>query len=296
MVMPNFLIIGAGKCGTSSLYAYLKQHPEIYMSPVKEPNFFAHDAGRLNQNGPARRKMFIAKSLDEYLKLYENVSNHKAIGEASPSNWGTYETIHQYMPEGRFIAILRQPVDRGYAKFLHRRRDGYEPVSDFLTAYKESESRRAQNWAGAFCYRDTYVATVEKWLSLFSSNQIRFYLTDDLRTDPLPMLQDIFRFLEVEDEFVPDTSERHNKGYAVRSSPVERLIKTHGGPGSIGKATRKFLPIGVRRRLFTRLANWNHVPIQPLDPDLRRQLTSDIAADILKLQNLIGRDLSHWLK
>ncbi|MGH9857806.1 MAG: sulfotransferase, partial [Acidobacteriota bacterium] len=158
MKMPNFLIIGAGKSGTSSLYYYLRQHPDIYMSPVKEPNFFAYDANHRGWNGPIRHLEDSITSLSEYMKLYDSVQNEKAIGEASPSNFcaRACDQVRRYVPNARLVCILRQPVDAAYSAYLHRRRDGHEPESDFLKAFRATDSRKKQGWAPMLLYRRLY--------------------------------------------------------------------------------------------------------------------------------------------
>ena len=98
MPMPNFLIIGVGRSGTTSLYHYLKQHPEVYMCPNKEPNFFAQDEPHHAWNGPIKRPIYPrTKTLTEYLELFEGVVNEKAIGEASVSNFYACDQIHEQL-------------------------------------------------------------------------------------------------------------------------------------------------------------------------------------------------------
>ena len=115
---PNFFIIGAGKSGTTSLYHYLKQHPQIFMSPVKEPKYFAFAGQRLNYTGPGDARIVpeTTTTREAYLDLFREAGDQSAVGEAStvylgPIN-GTAQRIAQQVPEARIVAILRQPADR----------------------------------------------------------------------------------------------------------------------------------------------------------------------------------------
>src|SRR5918998_1531857 len=112
---PNFLIIGAAKSGTTALYAYLKQHPEIFMCPVKEPKFFAHEGRAPEWRGPG----------DEgYTRLtVTNVAQYLYMPKAR-------ERIKYYVPRARLIAVLRHPAEVAYSAFLHKRREGLEPLED----------------------------------------------------------------------------------------------------------------------------------------------------------------------
>ena len=131
MAMPNFLIIGAMKSGTTALYYYLEQHPQVYMSPVKEPNFFCSEE---NSDGD------FATRLGAYQDLFRDVSGEKAIGEASHCYLYEPEAaarIQEYITDAKLIAVLRDPVDRAYSHFLHMVRNGSEPLTDFALALRE---------------------------------------------------------------------------------------------------------------------------------------------------------------
>src|SRR3712207_4104321 len=132
MTLPNFLVIGAMKSGTTALYYYLEQHPEIYMSPVKEPNFFSQE-----------NAADTVTHIGTYEQLFKGASGKKAIGEASHSY--LYEPraaaeIRRYVPKVKLIAILRNPIDRAYSHFLHMVRSGTEPLDDFAQALREEEA------------------------------------------------------------------------------------------------------------------------------------------------------------
>ena len=176
MTLPNFLIIGAMKSGTTALYYYLAQHPQVYMSPVKEPNFFCSE-------GQASREDTVAR-LETYQGLFKDVSDEKVIGEASHCYLYEPEAavrIQQYLPDAKFVAVLRDPVDRAYSHFLHMVRNGTEPLTDFAQALREEEvgahrERSPQDYIG----RGLYYDQLKRYFDTFGQDQVRVYLYEDL--------------------------------------------------------------------------------------------------------------------
>ena len=299
MTLPNFLIIGAQKSGTTSLYHYLEQHPEVYMSPIKEPRFFALEGRKPDFRGPGseeRVNRWAVTDIEEYRALFEGVEGEKAIGEASV----TYihspqapERIKHHVPEAKLVALLRNPVERAYSAYTQRVRDGREPLS-FGSALREEESRLRDNWSPGWGYRRLgfYHRHLKRYYALFGKESIQVHLYEDLSEDPVGVSQDIFRFLRVDDAFVPDTSLRHNVSGIPKSQALLRLVKQ---PSFVKSALRPLLPGGLRKRLSVNVRNWNLEKAPPLPEEARRELAEAYREDILGLQDLIGRDLSGWL-
>jgi hypothetical protein len=292
MTMPNFLIIGAMKSGTTALYYYLEQHPEIYMSPVKEPNFFSSQ----EQENAADTVTHIGT----YQHLFRGASGEKAIGEASHSYLyepGAAAEIRRYIPEARLIAILRNPIDRAYSHFLHMVRTGAEPLDDFAQALREDEvgihkERSFQD----YIERGLYYDQLERYFGTFLREQVRVYLYEDLSGAPISTVQDAFRFLKVDDSFVPDVSLRRNVSGNPKYKILDRLLRSQS---RIKHAAKIYLPARMRWRLskaFDDLKTRNLVEPPPLQPEVRQQLIRVYREDILKVQELIHRDLSGWLE
>jgi Sulfotransferase domain len=292
MTMPNFLIIGAMKSGTTALYYYLEQHPEIYMSPVKEPNFFSSQ----EQENAADAVTHIGT----YQHLFRGASGKKAIGEASHSY--LYEPsaaaeIRRYVPEAKLIAILRNPIDRAYSHFLHMVRSGTEPLDDFAQALREEEvgihkERTFQDYIG----RGLYYDQLKRYFGTFPREQVRVYLYEDLSGAPISTVQDAFRFLKVDDSFVPDVSLRRNVSGDPKYKTLDGLLRRQS---RIKHAAKIYLPARMRWRLskaFDDLKTRNLVEPPPVQAEVRRQLITVYREDILKLQDLIHRDLSGWLE
>jgi hypothetical protein len=303
--MPNFLIIGAMKAGTTSVYRYLKQHPQVYMSPKKEPEFFALEGRKLDFNGPEGRERvnrdmerINPTTIEGYRELFNGVCGEKAIGEASlvyQYSQQAPERIKHHIPEARLITILRNPTERAYSAFSYLRLEDREPISDFSRALQAEEARILDNWKWVYHYKSLgfYHDQLKRYFDMFDRDQIKVYLYDDLRADIPSVMKSMFRFLEVDDGYTPDTSLRHNISGVPRSGPLSSLID---GPNPIKTTLKPFIPEELRWRIVARLKKGNLVEPPTLDPLVRGGLIEAYQEDIRKLEDLIGRDLSAWLE
>lgn len=302
MTMPNFLIIGAQKSGTTALYHYLRQHPQIYMSPKKETNFFALESEKLNSCEPATSQSRGKRPIDNisaYRELFQDVANEIAIGEASP--WYLYnpkvpERIQHYLPSVQLIAVLRNPSERAYSHFLNSVRDGVEPLTDFAQALQEEEIRVKNNFNPMrYHYQQIgfYYVQLKRYFDRFDKNQIRIYLHEDFKADPTNLLQDIFQFLAVDDAFIPDMSRKFNVSGVPKNQALQALFNQQN---IIKSVLKPFLPQSLRKQLKYDLRNQNLDKPDPLPSQVKQQLVEVFRADILKLEDLIQRDLSKWLE
>jgi Sulfotransferase family len=293
--LPNLLILGAAKSGTSSLYGYLAQHPDVFMSGFKEPHFFMWEGTEYDIEGPGvdRVGRRVIKDLEAYLKLFSDATHERIRGEASTGylhTAGVAERIRAYVPEARLIAILRNPVDRAYSAFLHAQREGFEPIADFEQALREEPNRVTNRWIGLTLYATVgmYAEQLERYLAVFPCEQIRVYLFDDLAREPVHLAQDAFRYLGVSDSFEPDVSAPANRGSAVRSVRLRSLVRIVR-KSSLGRR----LPSGPVRTI---LRTVNERPMKPLSPTLRHKLAGIFEADVMRLSRLLDRDLIAWLE
>jgi hypothetical protein len=303
MTMPNFLIIGAAKAGTTALNAALEQHPQVYMSPFKEPNFFAFEgetldfpAGKMNPSYLG----YLAKcntSLEAYQKQFQGVSDEIAIGEASPSylyHPKAPERIHHYIPNAKLIAVLRNPVDRAYSNFLHHIRERFETCADFAQALAEEENRMRDNWWWGFYYLQAgfYYSQLQRYFDRFDPSQIKIYLYEDLNRNILNVVQDVFRFLQVDEWFTPDTTTRYN----VSGVPKNKFIYNFLTQQNIIKEPfKRLVPDKLRKRFVSKLKQ-KTLAKPELSLQVRRNLIKVYREDILQLQDLLQRDLSTWLE
>lgn len=301
MSMPNFLIIGVAKSATTALWYYLKQHPEIFMSFPKEPKFFAYEGQNTDFKGPGDKtyKKEIVKNLEDYQNLFKNVTSEKAIGEASVAYFSEKESadrIKNYIPNVKLILSLRNPADRAFSHYLNKIRNGYEPIKDFDKAIKVESIRISKNYAPTWQYigRGFYYDRIKYYLDTFGKKQLRIYLYDDFKKDPLYIIKDIFRFLDVDDSFVPDLRTKPNESFIPKNRYLHILLKNRW---EIYKATKGFLPKKYRRNLIKFFNNnWENNKYKPqLSEQTREELKSIFREDILKTQELINKDLSLWL-
>lgn len=301
---PNFFIIGAPKCGTTALYEILRQHPEIYMSSIKEPHFFTFEGDVPIFQGPggAFFNRVTVKSPLDYLMLFSGAtSQHRAIGEASPSYLRSEvaaRRIFTSAPSAKIIVLLRQPVDRAYSHFQYLRYHGVEPISDFSAALAEESSRKSRGWSSIHFYHQggLYADNLRRYYELFPRTQIKVYLYEQWNHSPQSLLQDLFKFLDVDDQFVPEIR-RSNVTLIPRFYRLNQLTKK---TGRVGQILERVVGEGKRDRVLNGLQQvnrrFNLLPPPTLDVRIRRQLTDAYREDIIDLQNLICCDLTHWLE
>ncbi|MCM1984905.1 sulfotransferase family protein [Lyngbya confervoides] len=299
-ILPNFLIIGAAKAGTTSLYYYLKQHPDVYMSSLKEPHFFSFEGETLrfvragNCSDPINQTAITR--FEDYCQLFQGVSSEKAIGEASPSYLHTPEAaqrIKSRLPDVKLIAILRHPVERAYSAFtgqyLNGIQQGIPHLTNFAEAIYSEEKFMRENWTPIFFYKKLgfYYEQLTHYYSLFSPKQIHVCLNEDLQRDATGTLQDIFRYLEIDDTFAPDTSVRAGVSGIPKNQFIYRMVKQK----PLQSVLKPLLPRGIGQKLEKHMLNKPQ-----LNPEIRQDLLAVYREDTLKLQNLLQRDLSAWLK
>lgn len=293
MVLPNFLIIGAAKAGTTSIAQYLDQHPDIFISPVKEPFFFSFENKDINFSGPGddQSLSLAVNTLADYRKLFNGVMSEVAIGEASTSYLyvpGTAETIHRHIPSVKLIVVLRNPVDAAYSSFLHQIREGFESTIDFSEALKAERKRIDENWMFFWHYKENgyYYQKLKFYYDLFPREQIGVFLYSDFQSNALSFMRSLFQFLEVDDAFKPDLSIRYNVSGIPRSRVLHHLMTK-------SKFTKKLFKPLVPKSL-RRHARTMNLDRPVLSDCVRERLVDEYREDVLSLEKLVRKDLSHW--
>ncbi|HKD05698.1 MAG TPA: sulfotransferase [Bryobacteraceae bacterium] len=311
--LPNFFIVGAPKAGTTSLYHYLDQHPQIYMSPIKEPNFFSTEvraenfeasqrpalerdarAVRRFLDGPMNEKRFggIVTELADYERLFTNAGNATAVGEASVCYlWSSTAPgkIASMAPDARIVIILRDPAARSFSQYAHGLSVGAIKDS-FREHIRKSLILEPKQFCSVYPFLEfgLYAEQVRRYRDLFGPNVwIGFH--EDFRANPLKEYRRLLRFLEVDDAFIPDLTQQYLEGLTPRVRLVGAL-RRKGIWGAVARLT----PVGWRpylRRAFTRAPG----AVQMSAAD-RQYLIDFFRADIHKLETLLSIDLSHWLQ
>lgn len=274
---PNFFILGAGKSGTTSLYYYLKQHPDIFLTPVKEPTFFSEG-------------FQIVKNPVEYFELYDSVCSETIIGEASHvylTNPSTAKVLKALFPNSKFVVILRNPADRAYSLYHHMRRSGYEYINTFEKALQAEEERSASKrfmencpqYFYNFLYFQSglYGEQLKRYFSLFSKEQLHITTFEKFIADPTSFLKKIFQFLGVNSDFVP-TLEVHNVGKMTTRFPkIQYFFRT--------KVTK---PEILRKFCRRALKKVNMIEIPPMRTETRDLLLDRYNTDLKVLYDMTG--------
>jgi hypothetical protein len=313
-VLPNFFLAGVPKAGTTSLYHYLAQHPQIYMSPLKEPCFFASEFRPKNCDATLRRsversqrelKQYFAKPVlterfgamvcewPDYLRLFEGVRDETVVGEATPGYlWSktAARNIHDQIPGARILIMLRDPAERAFSQHLHVR-----AASKSRRTFREHIEANLRNQSKQFGLDypllefGLYHEQLLRYFQLFPREQICVQLYDDYQADPASTFSAIFRFLKVDAAFVPQASKRHLEGSAPRRPALVHALQKTGVWQAAKRLTpRALLPIARRAAFLPR----EQVKMSAED---RRFLVDYYAEDVRKVAGLIGRDLSAWL-
>ncbi len=274
---PNLFILGAGKSGTTSLYNYLKQHPSIFMSPIKEPTFFCQD-------------FQVVKNPIRYFELFDSVNNEAIIGDASHvylTNPSTARVLNGLFPESQFVVVLRNPADRAYSLYHHMRRRGLEWIGTFEKALQAEEERvssrrfreRCPQYLWNFFYfrSGLYGEQLQRYFSLFDRKQFHILTLEELVANPTDSIKAIFRFLGVSEDCVPQMRVYNEGKMTARVPQLQYFWNT--------KVTR---PRFIRRLGLEVLRRFNMRQVQPMPPDTREALLRRYKADLTLLYDLTG--------
>jgi hypothetical protein len=314
MSPPNFFIVGAPKAGTTSLYAYLDQHPQVFMCPLKEPNHFADEMRPENFSdeerprieremlalrqylcGDLREKRFggLVASWEDYQGLFRNVTDQIAVGEATPCylwSQSAARNIAARIPHARIIINLRNPADRAFSQYLQ-----------MVTAGTIRRSFREQLEASRRCQHrkigplwpllefGLYYRQVKRYLEHFPRSQIHISFYEDLQRAPARLLSDLFAFLGVDQQFAADHSRRHHEPRIPRFGASVYFLKQWG----LWTRLQQMAPHSLRRSLGP-LVFRTHASLVMQAPD-RAFLCDYYRDDVRELERLLGRDLSSWL-
>ena len=293
---PTFLIIGVQKSGTTSIYNYLKQHPQVYMSPVKETHFFNKDWASASAEVKRRKKNGIV-SWDLYTQLFDGATDkHLALGEVSPNYMLHHQTsaelIQQRLPNAKLIAVLRNPIERACSDYLMNMRDAIGKQTPL------AEQVRSRGDASYVLLKGKYYQPLKHFFEVCDRSRIDVFLYDDLRKDSQTFMQGIYRSIGVDPDFVADTSKKAQTAKVPKNQTFNRLLKTKNPVRTVATGIMQVVPTGLRHQLRDRLIALNSQGKQSAkfteeDMILLRQYYRE---DILKLQDLLQRDLSAWLK
>ncbi|HNQ12126.1 MAG TPA: sulfotransferase [Bacteroidia bacterium] len=309
----NLFIVGAAKAGTTSIAHYLEQHPDVFISAIKEPHFFSKDdlqhdqfrsllkqrlqSHRIDEviNGKLNKKLHRAyiRKKEDYDRLFENANGHKIIGEASTSYlWSNTaaKEIHQYNPQSKIIILLRNPIERAYSHYLMDRRMQYTSQA-FEKALREDDQALSKGWGINSMYVELgmYSIQVKRYLDIFSVSQVKIILFDDLKKDSKKVLNEIYHFLDI-GAYTVQQDHIKNVARIPRNFIANQLLRS--------VRLRKFIRESMLSKIspyFDRLIyTEKNLPGIPLNA--QKDLSIRFKSDIENLSNLLNIDLSHWHK
>lgn len=304
MKKPDFFIVGAPRCGTTSLYTYLRQHPQIFMPEMKEPHFLADD---LNYTS------LFMKSEDEYLKLFAGAAEGQRAGEASA--WYLYSReaagrIRDFSPDADIVVMLRNPVDMMYSLYNYFTLTGREDAPDFAAALS-AEEQRVKGASGApdtlypfpvefLFYRQvtSFARQVRRYYEVFGRDRVMCIKFDDFTSATGDVYREVLEFLGVDSSFRPRDFLSVNPARTRRTKKARSVLtKNRFSKGVL----RRLAPYPGKSRLFRLLNEYGrrcytyHTP-PSLDPELRSTLLCEFEPEIQSLGELTGKDLSTWLR
>lgn len=260
--LPNFLVAGAAKSGTTSLCDYLRQHPDVFVARQKETHYFLFDGHPSTFRGPGDEKSFnslLAANRADYLRCFHSVRGQQAVGESSV--YYLYQPVSfaravAEQPHMKFVVVLREPASRAYSAFSHHRRDAREPEEHFLAAVEKEPERKAAGWSYGFHYRSVgeYAGQLTEICRTTPADQLLILLYDDLVLEPLATVRRVYEFLEVDPTFKPDMSLRLNVSGLPRSQVLNDFL-TQSNRGK--DVVKRLLPYQAGNRLAHRIRNWN---------------------------------------
>lgn len=303
MRKPNLFIVGAPKCGTTSLYTYLQTHPDIAMSRIKEPHYFGSDF---------EAKRFKRHGLDFYFSLWADAGDAKWLGEASIyylySRVAAQE-IHDFNPDSRIIILVRNPVDMLYSYYYEKRFQGEEPLATFGEALAAEDERKRgrllppnlSNMPESLYYRDVarFTGQIRRYHEVFGPDKVRVIVFDDLKADALSVYRDTLAFLGLDLSSVSPDMNAVNPSKVPRSSSITRFFHDppvwwRYGPIALG---RLLVPKDTRRKvnLLIKRLNTRYEKRPAMEPSIRQQLMSEFYSEIEQLSALLDRDLMHWV-
>lgn len=284
MPLPNFFIVGAPQAGTAFLCACLVQHPQVYMSHLKEPNYFASELHPENFGA-------VVTSWGDYLKLFDNVSNQVAIGEASPSYlWSqtAARNMASRVPHARVIINLRNPVDRAFSHYIQ----AFAAGSTNRTFREEIDAalRPIHTPSGldrSLLEFGQYYEQIKRYQLAFSRPQLHISLFEDLQRTPAALVADLLAFLGVDPDVKLDLSKRPLEAPFSRLNGLGHFLKKW----RVWPHLRDLLPQSRLRSILIR--SRAQLAMNPAD---RASLIDYYHDDIRRLAELLNRDLSSWLR
>ena len=285
---PNFFIVGTPKAGTTSLYEYLQEHPDVYMSPIKETNYFSFE--EIQKQGLFYNEEHI-NSIDKYLAQFADVRTEKAIGEASVSYLfydSVPDKIKNFNPNSKIIIVLRNPIERGFSHYLMDKRIGFVKNKYDDIVHKKSQNKKAFLYYQQYVALGLYYEQLQRYFSVFDKKQILVLLYEDISQHIEKVVHNLYSFLEVDTSFKPDLNKKHNTFIAPKNPVIQHLYKFKMVRNVAKRVFNNSFQHSIKNNFFSK----EKKPV--LDNGLKKDLIEIYRSDIDKTAEFINRDLRSW--
>ena len=310
---PNFFVIGVAKAGTTSLYHYLNEHPEIYFPPIKETNFFARhdlDFNNFRKDFKHNTNMDIGKYIadgmprmvhaanvrkeEHYLALFTPAQNEKALGEICNSYIfcpKSIQAIYDFNPRAKIVVILRNPIERAFSGYLMNLREGKTLEKDFITEIERDEAAQPKGWGITFNYLEMglYGQQIERLYQVFPKEQVKLLWFEDLKSNKSELMKELCVFLGVDPNFELGNEQKSNAASLPRFSYLNYLIAQ---TGFLRKWARRALPDFVKKMVLNVMYSDKGLP--KMSWKEFDYLLNYYKSEIQILEQLTDRDLSNW--
>lgn len=294
---PEFFVIGAGRSGTTSLHRYLSQHPQLFLAPKNPSFFYACDlAGSPLWHDRSRMPSYFVPDEQQYSRLFADAPEGSVTGEVSPvylASTSVAPRMAKRHPSAKVIAVLRNPVDRVYSRYVARHRDGLEKTTTFeeLVDREMREPLVRDDAHASYLPGGMTGHFLRTYFDRFPRENIAVYFYEDFAADTAAVMRQICRFLQVREDFSFDVSRIHNRGGGrIRSRSVGKFW---AASEPLRRAVRPLFPKRWRDQAFRAVTSQTErIAIRP---ETRRMLAGVYREDIKQIQDMTGRNLSAWL-
>lgn len=296
--LPDFIVAGAAKCGSTSLHFYLGDHPDIFMPLQKEIHFFTAEKLKSLNVGPKddRVNAFHISNYTDYINQFKRANDSQKIGEVSPSYFNYPELsipgIKDEIGNPKIIFILRDPIKRAYSNYLHLIREERETLS-FYEALQEEDKRKEKKYSDFWYYRyhSTYYDKVKKFEKAFE--QLLIITTEELKEDTIATMQKVYDFIGVASDHIPSNIDvQYNSGGVYESNPITKFFFRQS---KLRSFIKRLIPItdGLKKTKQKIIKKYKR-ETPPIDPRAEEFLINYLKNDVQQLNNDFNINIKNW--
>ncbi|NTU74013.1 sulfotransferase [Candidatus Roizmanbacteria bacterium] len=295
-IKPRLIVGGASKSGTTALFYYLRQHPDICLSAKKELHFFSRICLEQTSRGPGDRYVLaeIPNTFDEYMSFFNHCNGGKIAIDISPSYLYHYESadmIKTHLGEVKIVFILRNPVEKAFSQYMHLVGEGREKLG-FEDALAKEDEREVARYSDMWLYKRSgfFADAIDHFFKVFGRDNVKVVFFEEFLSDPQGILHEICLFSGIDGEFRFEPVYDVNRSGHPKSALLAKLI----APNSLTYFLRRIIPQGIGRIGRKLIKDWNVADKPKLSDDIRSLLLTSYIDDIRRLELTLGRK-SGWI-